>query len=62
METEPTTLSLEGRNVLEEVDLLAFEGRLKEKIIELYMTESFEHNEEHGLYCDYCPVPAERSY
>ena len=62
METEPTTLSLEGRNVLEEVDLLTFEGRLKEKIIELYMTESFEHNEEHGLYCDYCPVPAERSY
>jgi RecB family exonuclease len=62
MDTEPYTLTLDGRSDLKESDLLSFEELLKEKLVELYELESFQHDEEHGFYCDYCPVPAEKSF
>ena len=60
-EPEPLSLTI-GNESLKEEDLIAFEALLKNKLVEIYELDSFEHDAEHGTYCHYCPEVVELNY
>jgi len=61
-EVDPAQLRLRKGDKLKEEDLIRFEEILLERLVGIYNLEQFKHDQENGMYCDYCPVKAEKSY